>query len=166
MTTKVVGIESAARNKVRGRPFLLGNTMGKGRPRGSPNKAKPGQTLMDEYAEHLTRKCIALAMQGNQSAMRICMERISPARRGAIVKMNLPPIKTAGDVDKAAENVTQSIRRGDLTPAEGGIMMNILESRSRVIERVQLESRLEKLEATLNGGLHYDERDRQTNKAA
>jgi hypothetical protein len=27
--------------------------------------------------------------------------------------------------------------------------MNILESRSRVIERVQLESRLEKLEATL-----------------
>jgi hypothetical protein len=64
-----------------------------------------------------------------------------------MVTMNLPPIKTAGDVDKAAENVTQAIRRGDLTPAEGGIMMNILESRSRVIERVQLESRLEKLEA-------------------
>ena len=63
--------------------------------------------------------------------------------------MNLPPIKTAADVDKAAEKVTQAIRRGDLTPAEGGTMMNILESRSRVIERVQLESRLEKLEATL-----------------
>jgi hypothetical protein len=63
--------------------------------------------------------------------------------------MSLPPIRTAGDVDKAAENVTQAIRRGNLTPAEGGIMMNILESRSRVIERVQLESRLEKLEAAL-----------------
>jgi hypothetical protein len=74
------------------------------------------------------------------------MERISPARRGAIVTMSLPLIRTAGDVDKAAENVTQAIRRGNLTPAEGGIMMNILESRSRVIERVQTESRLEKLE--------------------
>src|ERR1019366_3561651 len=100
MTKKVVGIESGAKNKVRGRPFLPGNTLGKGRPKGSRNKAKPGQTLMKEYAEHLERKCIALAMQGNQSAMRICMERISPARRGAIVTMNLPPIKTAGDVDK------------------------------------------------------------------
>ena len=101
------------------------------------------------FKRRLTGKCIALAMQGNHSAMRICMERISPARRGAIVKMNLPPIKTAGDVDKAAENVTQAIQCGDLTPTEGSIMMNILESRSRVIERVQLESRLEKLEATL-----------------
>jgi hypothetical protein len=107
---------------------------------------------LDEYAPHLMRKCIALAMQGNQSTMRMCMERISPARRGAIVAVNLPPIKTAGDVDKAAENVTQAIRRGDLTPAEWAIMMNILESRSRVIERVQLESRLEKLEATLAAG--------------
>ena len=149
MTEKVVEIESGERNKVRGRPFLPGNTMGKGRPKGSPNKAKPGQTLIKEYREHIERKCIALAMQGDPSAMRICMERISPTRRGAIVTMNLPPIKTAGDVDKAAEKVTQAIRRGDLTPAEGGIMMNILESRSRVIERVQLESRLEKVEAAL-----------------
>ena len=46
--------------------------------------------------------------------------------------MNLPAIRNAGDVDKAAEKVTQAIRRGDLTPAEGGILMNILESRSRV----------------------------------
>jgi hypothetical protein len=149
MTNKVVSIDSGAKNQVRGRPFAPGNTLGRGRPKGSRNKAKSGPTLMDEYAPHLVRKCIALAMQGNESAMRMCMERISPARRGAIVTMNLPPIKTAGDVDKAAENVTQAIRRGNLTPAEGGIMMNILESRSRVIERVQLESRLEKLEEAL-----------------
>jgi hypothetical protein len=151
----------------RGRPFPPGNTLGKGRPKGSRNKPKaPGQALLDEYALPLTGKCISVAMQGDRSAMRMCMERVSPSRRGACITMNLPPIRTAGDIDKAAERVTQAIRRGDLTPAEGGLMMNILESRSRVIERVQLESRLEKLEATLDGGLYYDERDRQTNKAA
>ena len=135
-------------NKPRGQPFPPGNTLGLGRPKGSRNKTKPGQDLflLDEYAPHLVRKCIAEAMQGDRSAMRLCMERISPARRGACIRMNLPPIKTAEDVNKAAEKVTQAIRRGDLTPTEGGIMMNILESRSRVIERVQLESRLEKLE--------------------
>ena len=151
MTKNVVEIEADAKNKVRGRPFEPGNKLGRGRPKGSRNKTKPGQDLLDEYAPHLVRKCIAEAMQGDQSAMRICMERISPARRGAIITMNLPPIKTAGDVDKAAESVTQAIRRGNLTPAEGNIMMSILESRSRVIERVQWESRLEKLEANLAG---------------
>src|SRR5579859_5067514 len=126
MTKKVVGIESGAMNKVRGRPFAPGNKLGRGRPKGSRNKAKPGQALLDEYAEHLVRKCIAEAMQGDRSAMRICMERISPARRGTAITMNLPPIKTAADVDKAAERVTQAIRRGDITPAEGDTMMNIL----------------------------------------
>ena len=81
--------------------------------------------------------------------MRLCMERSSPARRGACIRINLPAIKTAEDVNKAAEKVTQAIRRGEITPAEGDTMMNILESRSRVIERVQWESRLEAMEARL-----------------
>jgi len=134
-------------NKPRGRPFAPSNKFGRGRPKGSGNKTKcAGQHLLDEYAEHLVRKCIALAMQGDRSAMRICMERISPARRDACIQMNLPSIQTAKDLDQAAEKVTQAIRRGDITPAEGGTMMHILESRSRVIERVEWENRLEKLE--------------------
>ena len=97
------------------------NTLGRGRPKGSRNQAKsPGQLLLDEYAGHLVRKCIASAMQGDSSAMRMCMDRISPSRRGALTQINLPSIRTAGDVDKAAENVTQAIRRGKITPSEGG----------------------------------------------
>ncbi len=135
-------------NQPRGRPFAAGNTLGRGRPKGSRNRAKPpGQHLLDEYAEHVVRKCIALALQGNPNAMRLCMERINPARRGALIPIHLPSIRTAGDVDQAAEKVTQGIRRGTLTPTEGGTVMNILESRLRVIEKVQWESRLEKLES-------------------
>jgi predicted DNA-binding protein (UPF0251 family) len=134
-------------NKPRGRPFLPDNTQGRGRPRGSRNKAKsPAQDLLDEYAPHLVRQCIASALKGDPSAMRMCMERISPARRNASIRMSLNPIATAQDVDQAAEKVTQAIRRGKITPVEGGRMMNIFESRIRVIESVQLESRIEKLE--------------------
>jgi hypothetical protein len=134
-------------SKPRGRPFTPGNTLGRGRPPGSRNKAKsPGQQLLDDYAPHLVGKCISLAMQGDKSAMRICMERISPARQDACIRMSLALIATPQDVDKAAEKVTQAIRRGKITPIEGGRMMNLLDGRSRIIERVQLESRLEKLE--------------------
>jgi len=149
MIKKVVEIESGAKKQARGRPFEPGNKLGRGRPKGSRNKTNPGQDLLDEYAPHLMRKCIAEAMQGNPSAMRLCIERISPARRGPAVTMALPAIKTAADVDKAGEKVTQAIRRGKITPTDGEIVMNILEGRLRVIEKVHLESRLEEMEARL-----------------
>ena len=52
-------------------------------------------------------------------------------------------------MEKAADKVTQAIRRGKITPLEAGKMMSILESRSRILENVQFESRLEKLEENL-----------------
>jgi hypothetical protein len=137
-------------SKPRGRPFSPGNTFGRGRPKGSRNKATaPGQQLLDQYSESLTRKCIAMALQGDQRALRICMERINPARQDACVQLSLPSIRTAQDVEKAADKVTQAIRRGKITPLEAGKMMSILESRSRILENVQFESRLEKLEENL-----------------
>jgi hypothetical protein len=137
-------------SKPRGRPFSPGNTLGRGRPKGSRNKAQaPGQHLLDQYSESLTRKCIAMALQGDQRALRICMERINPARQDACVQLSLPSIRTAQDVEKAADKVTQAIRRGKITPLEAGKIMGILESRSRILENVQFESRLEKLEENL-----------------
>lgn len=134
-------------NKPRGRPFEQGNSFGRGRPKGSRNKEKsPGQRIFEQYAEPLVRKCIAQALQGDRSAMRLCMERISPAQREASIRMSLPKIETAKDVHRAAEKVTEAIRRGEITPTDGETIMRILESRSRVIERVDFESRLERLE--------------------
>ncbi len=74
------------------------------------------------------------------------MERITPARRDAYVRINLPKIENAQDVACAAEKVTQAIQRGKITPAHGETMMNILEMRSRVIERGDFEKRIQNLE--------------------
>lgn len=134
-------------DKSRGRPFPPGNTFGRGRPKGSRNREKSaGQRVLDEFAPHLYRKCIAQAMQGDASSMRLCMERISPVRRGASIRMTLPSTRTAQDVDRAAEMVMRATNRGELTPNEGATMMGLLEDRARVIKTVQMESRLEKLE--------------------
>jgi hypothetical protein len=134
-------------NRVRGRPFEPGNTLGRGRPKGSRNKSKsPGQGLFDEYAEHLTRKTISLALAGDKTALRLCMERISPARRDAVIQMNLPAISKAEDLDKAAEKVTQGLRRGIITPVEGNRVMNILEGRLKILETVEFAGRIETVE--------------------
>jgi hypothetical protein len=138
-------------NKVRGRPFEPGNQLGRGRPKGSRNKSKsPGQDLFDEYAPHLIRKCIAQALNGEPSAMRICIAQISPARLDAFIRMSLPPIKTAGDLHKAAEKVTQALGRGKITPTEGGKVMSILAGRSKIIETAQLDGRVAKIEGLVD----------------
>lgn len=133
-------------NKPRGRPFEPGNSFGKGRPKGSRNKNQaPGQHILDQYGEHVLHKCVALALQGHAVALRLCMERISPARREAYIRLNLPAIESAQDVNCAADQVTQAIRRGQMTPSQGATMMHLLERRSRVIERADFESRLLKV---------------------
>ena len=138
-------------DKPRGRPFPPGNKFGRGRPKGSRNREKsPSQHLLDEYAPHIMRKCMAQAMEGNASAMRLCVERIFPSRRGALVQMDLSPIRTAEDVDRAADQVMQAIRKGKLTPAEGNEMMNLLESRSRIIVGVKFETQLADLTDKVN----------------
>jgi hypothetical protein len=134
-------------NQPRGRPFPNGNTIGRGRPKGSRNKAKaPAQELLEQYAEPLTKKCITLAMQGDKSAMRICMSYLSPVREEACVQVKLAPIRNIRDLDNAAEKVTQSIARGKITPLEGEKLMNILEARSKILQVADIEIRLTKLE--------------------
>jgi hypothetical protein len=94
----------------------------------------------------LMLKCISMAGQGNVAALRLCMERILPARREALFQLNLPKIRTTQDVNKAAEKVTQAMARGRMTASDGEKVMSILEMRFRIIDSAELESRLARLE--------------------
>lgn len=133
--------------KPRGRPFEPGNKFGRGRPKGSRTRdTAPAKKLLEEYTPHLTRKLIALALEGNAQALRICMERIMPTPRDACVPINLPKITSAEDVASAAEKVTRGIGKGVLSPSEGETIMNVLESQSRVIESAGTEKRVQTLE--------------------
>jgi len=133
--------------KPRGRPFQPGNTFGRGRPKGSRNRdTAPAKTLLEEYTPHLTRKLIALALEGNAQALRICMERIMPAPRDACVPIKLPKIKSAEDIASAAEKVMRSIGKGLLSPSEAETIMSVLKGQSRVLEDAGTEKRVQKLE--------------------
>jgi hypothetical protein len=65
----------------------------------------------------------------------------------ASISMSLPPIKTAGDVAGAAEEVTQAIACGKISPVQGEILMRVLDMRSRMIADIQTVNRIERLEA-------------------
>jgi hypothetical protein len=118
-----------------------------GRPAGSRNKATEAlQQLLEGEAERITRKAIDLALDGDLTAIRLCMERLLPPRKDRPVQVDLPPIETVGQVSLAMATVSRAISEGQITPGEGETLANVLAVQKDVIATAELERRLEKLE--------------------
>jgi len=131
----------------RGRPFEPGNRLGRGRPPGSRNKANAAfDEVLGKNGRAILTKLVVQAIQGDSTAMRLCVERLLPARRQAPVKFKLPRIATAEDVSNAVEHLLQAVARGQLTPLEGQTIGAVLDVRRRAIETQEIERRLRTLE--------------------
>jgi hypothetical protein len=118
-----------------------------GRPAGSRNKATQAlQQMLEGEAEQITRKAIDLALDGDLTAIRLCMERLLPPRKDRPVQLDLPPIETVGQVSLAMAVVARAISEGQVTPGEGETLTNILALQKEVIATAELEQRVETLE--------------------
>tara|TARA_B100001989_G_scaffold123947_1_gene87503 strand:+ start:921 stop:1205 length:285 start_codon:yes stop_codon:yes gene_type:complete len=89
----------------------------KGRPKGVKNKKKLAiESLLEGQAEALTQTAIFKALEGDGLALRLCMERISPAPKDKSVSFPLPDMNDAMDASKAASSVLTAVSEGELTP--------------------------------------------------
>jgi hypothetical protein len=139
--------------KTRGRPFQPGNP---GKPPGSRHKTTLAvESLLDGEAEKLTRKAIKLALAGDTIALRLCLERIAPARKGRAAPFALPTIRTTGDVVAAQAAITAAMAAGELSPTEAVEVASVVELQRRSIETAEIEGRLAALETRM-GGINAD----------
>lgn len=127
--------------------FAPGNTLG-GRTHGSRNKTTLAvEALLEGEHEALTRKAISKALEGDTTALRLCLDRIAPARRDAAVCFELPTIRTAEDAVGASSALLAAVSAGNVTPDEAGRVMALLTSHKQLVETCDLEARLAALEA-------------------
>ena len=89
-----------------------------------------------------------MALDGDTTALRLCLERISPPRKDTPVQFALPPVETAQDASRAAQAVLAAVSAGDLTPLEGASVMGLVEGYRKTLETEDLERRLTALETT------------------
>jgi hypothetical protein len=78
--------------------------------------------------------------------MRLCMQRLMPARRHRTLQFKMPPVKTIPDVAAASESVVSGVVRGRLTPAEGQAFSAMLEGRRHTIQTQEQDQRIRALE--------------------
>jgi len=130
------------------KPGESGNPAGK--PKGSRHRATLAiEALLEGEAEAIGRKAVQMALAGDTTAMRLCLERIVPARKDRPVAFEMPALTKAADAVIAASAIAQAVANGDLTPSEAGELSKLVDGFTRAVEVHELEARLVKLvEAT------------------
>ena len=105
------------------------------------------EALLDGEADTITRKAVEMAKGGDMVAIRLCLERIVPARRDRPVSFALPKLETAGDAVKATAAIVEAVSLGDLTPSEAAELAKLVDGFRSALTTAELEERLAKLEA-------------------
>jgi Family of unknown function (DUF5681) len=122
-----------------------------GRPRGARNRTTMlMQDLLADHAEAIGRNAIALAQEGDIAAIRVCMDRLAPARKDKPVAFDLPPLDTAADSVAAAASIVAAVAAGELTPSEAAELAKVIDVYVRALEAKGFEDRLAKLEGAVN----------------
>ena len=122
-----------------------------GRPPGSRNQATLLiESLLEGEAEQLTRKAMELAMAGDITELRLCLERLIPPRKDRPIHLPLPPIENVQQISLVMARIAAAIGEGEITPTEGEVLANILVAQKDVIVTADFEKRLEDLERRMS----------------
>ncbi|WP_441254292.1 DUF5681 domain-containing protein [Bradyrhizobium sp. 613_E4_N2_2] len=106
-----------------------------GRPRGARNATTIAiETLLDGEAARLTKKAIEMALAGDVVAMRLCLERICPPKKGSPVAFPLRLIYTAQDAADALADVAAAVAAGEITPSDADAISSVLSRAARAFE--------------------------------
>jgi hypothetical protein len=125
-----------------------------GRPKGSRNAATLAvEVLLDGQAQALTQKAIEMALAGDPVALRLCLERIYPARKDRPVTFPLPPITSARDAADIMAAVVKAVAAGRITPGEAAELGKVVDNYMRAHQTAEMDERVARVEQLSNADL-------------
>lgn len=121
----------------------------RGKRKGTLHKAtRAVQELLDGEAEALARKAVEMALDGDTTALRLCLERLCPPAREKAISagLALPSNLTAENLPAAMEMIVKAVASGALLPGEGQALTGMLNGLGKALELSELEKRVAALE--------------------
>jgi len=129
-------------------PGVSGNPAG--RKEGSRNRATLAlQQLLDGEGERIIRKAVEMALAGNETALRLVLERLLPVAKDRPIRLDLPQLAKASDVAEAVRRAVEAVAAGEVTPAEAEIVLKLLEALRAALVNQQGDLEAEKLDRIL-----------------
>jgi len=97
-----------------------------GRPKGSLNQTTLAcQELLDGEAESITRKAVEIALEGDLTAIRLCLERIIPPRKERPICIDLPKMARDTDMRQFTGAILEAVKNGTITINEAQGIIDI-----------------------------------------
>ena len=115
-----------------------------GRPKGALGKATRWREALEPHGDELFKVAVEHALSGDMTALKLCLERISPA-----IKPNADPIEfilQGENLSQKAESVLQAIADGVIDVDSGRKLIGAISDLGKILEITELEKRLTQLE--------------------
>lgn len=116
-----------------------------GRPPGLRDKRAELRAMLEPHAPDLVAKVVAKALEGDTTALRICLDRLIPVPKAKDEAVSLP-LRDGSLADKG-EAVLGAIGDGEIPPDVGAAVLQAIASQARIVEVDEIERRLTALEA-------------------
>ncbi len=115
-----------------------------GNPDGRP-VSNPARLLLLAKSEELVKKAIERALEGDVSALNVCLSRILPQYRPqqAPLQLDLPDAENLVEIGRA---IVEATAKGDCPPDVASQLLQGIGTLARVTETQELTKRLEALE--------------------
>ena len=125
-----------------------GNVAGK--PAGTVHRrTKEVRDLLDRLTPAVLKKLYELLQQGDSTALKILSDRVLPRRR--LLQVDLPTVNGLADIAAAQKALSELVTAGEIDTGEAADLAVVIDKHGASLERVELEQRVQELEAKLEG---------------
>lgn len=118
---------------------------------GNPAGRKPGsevvRQLLEPHRADLVQKAVSLALAGDSTALRICIDRLAPPPRAESPKVSIPALANAPTLSAKSEAIIGAVAAGDLSADTASMLLQAMAAACKVVECEDFERRLRALEA-------------------
>lgn len=97
------------------------------------------------HGENLVNKVVALALKGNTTALRICVDRLIAPMKSRDVPVSIGGLE--GTLGEQGRTILRTFSDGRVTPDEASSLMQAITAQARIVEVDELERRITALEA-------------------
>lgn len=113
-----------------------------GKPKGAKDKRTELRSLLEPHRNALVQTVVEIALAGDTTALRICLDRLIAPIRGNPIRIG----SLSGTLSERGDQVMEAIAQGYISAEEAASLMSVIQSQARIIEVTELESRVAALE--------------------
>lgn len=126
-------------------PGQSGNSAG--RPKGSKDRRTQLRELLQPHAEALIEKAVNMALAGDTTALKLCLDRIVPALKpqSEPVTLDLP----TGSLTEQAEAIFRAVADGVLPADDGAALIAMLHNQARLRDEDETHANIKKIKERL-----------------